>query len=465
MAVDSIAFVDQISATATVRLSLSIAPWAVLFSGTDLQPPPFRRAIVSTLLTDGSIIPAAAYDNRVITLHLQLDATSPVLAATQLQLLNRELDRPYNILKWQPEPSLPPVFFKTFRSPDYAQAHDHGINLYDFTVNIQAEPFAYGTQENSSSTVTVNSDPANGTNGKFFDITGVKGDVETPLMMKFGGGIGSHQTVFAMRRGGTPSAMGYFLQAEAMTQGTNTSTQANSGAYSGSGNNSSATTFGSNNDLSHVRLSTAVFPASAAVDVRGQYRVMARINGTVAGDTFALQLVHGQRPVTNTEKDVTLASVSVNPRMVDLGIIQIPEGFDPVNNGPTNSPLPVAGVKLQLFASRLSGSGNLIFDYLLFMPADDIFCLVNWGTTSVTTFMLDGYTRTVYALNGSNQVQDNGMCFYTGDIPRVAPNVTNRICLINDATPEPLVADLVSGTCTLDWFYWPRYLYVRPVAT
>jgi hypothetical protein len=464
MAIDSIAFVDSISATANIRLNLSAAPWSVLFNGTDLTPPPFRRAVVSTLLTDGSIIPAAAYDNRTITLHLQCDASSPGLAATQLQLLNRELDRPNNILKWQPEPSIPAVYFRTFRSPDYVDNHDHGINLYDFVLSIQAEPFAYGLQENSTSTVTINNDPTAGSNGKYFEVTGVKGDVETPVMFKLGGGIANHQSVFAMRRGGTPSAAPFFLQAEAMTQGTNTSTQANSATYSGSGNNSSVTTFGSSNDLTHVRL-LSTFPSSASVDVRGQYRVYLRAHASSGSNTFAFQLGHGQRPVTNTERDVTFASITNGPRMIDLGLVQMPEGFDPGGNGPSGVALPVAGVAIGVFASRLSGSGNLIYDYLLFMPADDRQCLVNWGATSVTQFVLDGYSRTVYALNSSGQIQDNGISYFTGDIPYFAPNVINRVCYINDVTPEPSLADLNSGTCTLDWFYWPRYLYVRPVTT
>jgi hypothetical protein len=463
MAFDRIEFVDSISDTATVRLSLSNAPFSLLLNGTDVSPPALRRVTVNTLLSDGSIIPAAAYDNRTIVLHIQCDAPTPVLAAQYVQRLNQELDRPNNVLRWQPEPTLPAVYFKTFRAPDYTQSVDHGINLFDFTITIQAEPFAYGVRENSPSTVTINNDPAAGSNGKFFEISGVKGDVETPIMMTFGGGINSHQSVFGMRRGGTPSAAPLFLQAEAMTVGTDTATAANNTAYSGSGNNNAVTTFSTSTDITVARLTASVFPAGASTDVRGTYRVFARVNASTTGGTFQIRIYHGQRNVIQDSNNLVMSSIAF-PRMVDLGLIQLPEGFDPVNTGPTNSQIPVAGTRIQLSATRLAGSGSLIWDYLMFVPANDRFCLINWGGVNPFSYVLDGYSRSVYGLNSSGQVVDIGAASFTGDIPYVAPGVTNRFVYINDVTPSPIVTDPVSGTCTLDWAYWPRYLYVRPVA-
>jgi hypothetical protein len=464
MPLDRIEFVDSISDTATVRLSLSAAPLSVLVAGTEMPPPTLRRVTVNTLLTDGSIIPAAAYDNRTLTIHVQCEAATPALAAQYVQRLNQELDRTNNILRWQPEPSIPPVYFKTFRAPDYTQDIDHGINLYDFYLVIQAEPFAYGTRESSPSTVTIQNDPAAGSNGKFFEITGVKGDVETPMMFTFGGGINSRQSLFGMRRKGTPSQAPLFLQAEAMTLGTDTTTAANNAAYSGSGNNTAVTTFSSSNDASVARLTASVFPTGANVDVRGTYRVFARVNASTTGGTFFVRVYHGQRNVIQDSSNIVMTSVT-NPRMIDLGLIQLPEGFDPVSTGPTGAPIPVAGTRIQLGAQRLSGSGSLIWDYLMFVPADDRLCLVNWWLTSPTSFVLDGYSRSIYGLNGSGQIVDVGPVSFTGDIPYVAPGVTNRFVYINDVTPNPVVSDAVSGNCTLDWAYWPRYLYVRPVSS
>jgi hypothetical protein len=419
------------------------------------------------LLSDGSIIPAAAYDNRAVTLHLQLDATSPDLAAIQIQLLHRELDRQNNILRWQPEPSLPPVYFKTFRSPDSTDVIDHGINLYDFTISIPAEPFSLGERENLSNAV-VSNDP-NAGSGRFFDIAAgtIKGDVEAPLRVTIAGSsVVGRQSLFAVRRRGTPSAAPYALQAETLTMGTDTTvvgaTDASGGGASPSGaaSNSVQTTFGTNNNLI-VRLSTTAFPSSPSVDVRGTYRVFAKVRG--ATSVFTMQLEHGIRAIKNPTVTATLTNNVYT--YVDLGLVQMPEGVDPITDGPGGLPLAVVGVPLKFYALRVSGAGFLIWDHFLLVPADDKFGIVKWGSTTPTSFIVDGASRSIYGVDGSGRIADIGSTAITGDFPTVSPNVANRISYVNDVTPDMSTSDPVATTVTLGLSYWPRYLTVRPVLT
>ena len=460
-----IGFVDSISLTATPRL-LFTGSWRVLKAGTDLSPPPFRRSWNSTLLSDGATVPAAAYDNRQLRIHLQLDAADPGATFTQLQLLHRELDRPTNILRWQPESSLPPVWFRTFRAPDYEPDIDHGINLVDALLVIPAEPFAFGAREDLG-TATVSNDPINtGSNGKFFDLTGIKGDVETPLQIRMSGSDATQrQTLFAVRRRGTPANMPFFLQAESMTLGTNAALAAGGSSYSGAGNNTVEVTPGTT--ALTQRLSTSAFPSSGGVDVRGTYRVFCRTNVTAPlppSGTFTVQLRHGTRAAVNTEMTMSRIDNLTQIRMIDLGLVQIPEGFDPPGNGPEGAPLAVAGIPLSVWASKISGT-SVIFDYLLFVPADDSLCIVNWGTSSPTTFVLDGQNRAIYGLNGSGQVADIATAYFVGDPPMVSPGVTNRIVVIRDVVPSTGNADAPATTYGITTSYWPRYLGVRPVST
>lgn len=466
MTLERIQFVDSISPTATVRLALSTEPWRVLHAGTDVSPPPFRRSVVSTLLADGSIIPAASYDNRTVTLHLQLDDKTPELAAIQLQLLHRELDRPTNILRWQPEPKLPAVYFKTFRSPDSTDLVDHGINLYDFTIAIPAEPFSLGERENLSNAV-VSNDP-NAGSGRFFDIAAgtIKGDVEVPLRVTVAGSsVVGRQSLFASRRRGTPSAAPYALQAESLTMGTDTTvvgaTDGTGGGASPSGaaSNSVQTTFGTNTFIQ--RLSTSAFPAAPSVDVRGTYRVLAKVRG--AASVFLMKLEHGVRSISNPSVTATLTSNVYT--YVDLGLVQMPEGVDPITDGPGGLPLSVVGVPLRFYAQRVSGAGFLIWDHFLLVPADDKFGIVQWGSTTPTSFVVDGATRAIYGIDGSGRVADIGSTAITGDFPTVSPNVANRISYVNDVTPNASTTDPVATTVTLGLSYWPRYLTVRPVSS
>lgn len=464
MTLERIQFVDSISSTATVRLSLSAEPWRVLLAGTDVSPPPLRRSVVSTLLADGSIIPAASYDNRTVTLHLQLDASSPDVAATQIQLLHRELDRQTNILRWQPEPSLPAVYFETFRSPDTTDVVDHGINLYDFTIAIPAKPFSLGERENLSNAV-VSNDP-NAGSGRFFDIAAgtIKGDVEVPLRVTIAGSsVVGRQSLFATRRRGTPSAAPYALQAETLTMGTDTTvvgaTDASGGGASPSGaaSNSVQTTFSNNGYI--VRLSTTAFPAAPSVDARGTYRVLAKVRG--ATSVFTMKLEHGIRAIQNNSVTATLTSNVYT--YVDLGLVQMPEGVDPITDGPGGLPLSVVGVPLKFYATRVSGAGFLIWDHFLLVPADDKFGIVQWGSTTPTSFVIDGASRSIYGVDGSGRVADIGSTAITGDFPTVSPNVANRVSYVNDVTPNMSTSDPVASTVTLALSYWPRYLTVRPV--
>lgn len=460
-----IQFVDSVSDTAGIRLSLTTAPWSVLFNGTDVSPPPLRRATVSTLLADGGIIPASAYDNRTVTLHLQLDHAVPGTSATQLQLLSRELDRPTNVLRWRPDPTLPAVYFRTFRSPDYALAADHGINRHEFTVQLVAEPFSIGVREDIAP-VTVNSNPVS-SNGRFWDITGVKGDVETPLMITIpAASLDVCQTVFGVRRRGTPSAAPFVIQAEAMSVGADTALGANSATYSGAGNNNMVTTFAVSPGLfARLTATASAFPATS-VDIRGTYRVFARatIPSTIVQASF--RLVHGIRRTTNATVTYTSGGVLATTT-IDLGLVQIPEGVDPGTLGYSGAQIPAIPPYLEVQASRISGSGSVTWDYIVLVPADDCFSIVSWGLSPSTgppdRMVFDGVSRTVYNIDSSGNIFDGTTTSFVGNPPMVSPGVTNRIAMLRNVTPNGV--DAVTGSVAVTVAYWPRYLTVRPVST
>lgn len=462
MSQDRIEFVDSISPSAAVRLSLSAHPFSVLDNGTSLPPPGLKRVTVSTMLEDGSIIPAAAYENRTLTIHVQVqDRKNPAATIAQIQRLNRELDRGMNVLRWQPEPSVPAVYFRTFRAPDYSFTVDHGTNLWDIVLSIPAEPFAYGEAEDSAD-VVVRNNPQDPDNPKFFEITGIKGDVETPLIITVDAVMWYHQSVFATRRGGTPANAPRVLEAESMTMGTNTVVTASGTAYSGTGTNNTAVTTFTTNNIATTRLSVGTFPATPSPDVRGTYRVFARLNTSVANSSYRVRLYHGKRGVFNDSAVYTIFNTN-RPVMVDCGLVQLPEGFDPQGIGPSGSRLSVAGGNFSFGIERTAGTGNAIWDYILFVPADDRFCIVNWGTVETSQYVMDGYQRAIYGMDASNNVIDIGAAYFTGDPPLVSPGVTNRVTYINDVSPTPGADDFNSWTATLTYTYFPRYLYVRPV--
>lgn len=459
-------FVDSIVASPGLRLDLCNGAW-ILQPSSDLSPPGLRRAAASTLLADGAVIPASAYDNRVIRLVLRLDdsTASADTAAQQVQKIAREIDRPTNILRWQPG-TTNPVFFRTFRAEFDALFWDPVQRVC--TVTIPAEPFAYGL-EVVPSPITVSNDPAAGANGCYFEVTSVKGDVDTPLFLNRPVTTVGEQSLFAVRRRGTPSAMPFLLQAESMTQGTDTTTQANSGTFSGAGNNYSRTTF--TTGTMSTRLSTNKFPSSASIDARGTYRVFARVrrNGSTSTSITARLVYASSSAGAGVTTNDTVSITGTTVQMIDLGMVSIPIGPDPRYNGYDNTEILVEGIYLRVEAARVGGTDTLDTDYLLLVPADDRLAIVAWspdGTTGTAdNLVLDGLNELTFGyLASSGEICSMGSPYFVGGLPMLTPNVTNRVIYINEVGPG-LAEPSWPTTWSFQPYYWPRYLYVAPVGS
>ncbi len=319
--------------------------------------------------------------------------------------------------------------------------------------------------------LTVSNDPATAINGQYFDITPVMGDVETPLRLSLPIAAASsdgRQSAIAVRRRGTPSAAPFVLQAEAMTTlGADTTVQANSAVMSGSGSNWTRTTFATTTAMG-ARLTALTWPAAGSQDVRGRYRVLARIRKTVAADPISLQLAWGGG-IALRFGDVVPTASSGTIHLVDLGVISFPVGPDPVTDGYSGTVLPARGQRVDLRASRTSGSGNLDVDYLLFLPADDRLTLVKWGgwAGGVGTAVVDGTSESVYGLTSIGEVGDGVPAEVIGRWPLVSPgSQVNRICFVRTVGPATSGVgppeDTLTDTTALTVEYWPRYLSVRP---
>lgn len=460
-------FVDSIASSPTVRLNINDGTTWTTLATSRTDPPSAKRARVSNLLTDGAHYPASAYDDRVLQLQLRVKAATSDAVATQLQLLARELDRPGgNILQYQLAGMTHPVFFRTHRLGLDAVSIPSDGTMLDFGLSIPAEPFAYGLPQTLSS-VTVNNDPAHATNAQHFDVTGVLGDVETPLVLRINHAdvveTWRQQTLFAVRRRGTPSATPYLLQAESMTQGTDTSTQSNTSVMSGSGNNYSRCTFGT--ATMATRLSIAAHPSSASVDARGRYRVYLRYRNSNVSDTIHVRLLWGPSDATIANSQATTATTTNSARRyLDLGDVQIPAGYDPVADL-SGTQRAAQGIYLAVQAQREAGSGTLDFDALLLVPSDDRMALVSWaGFTGPDYAWLDGVTDSVYATTSAGALVSQQQPVATAGLPMVSPGVTNRIYVVADVNPEA-ASDSLSTTLTIVGSYLPRYLSVRGPST
>lgn len=477
-------FVDSISGSATVRLDLNSAAGGLMLAGEpDLSPPNMRRVVSSSMLIAGDRIPASAFGNRTIKMTLQLlNQTSADTAATKLQALARELTRPplrpgdsSNVLRVMVGTT--PMFFRTFPSPDLAyQLMLLNPSMGRATIEIPCEPFGYGVKE-TQGPFTVNNDPAAGSNGMFFDLTAPKGDVETPLDLQFanGSGFGAAGRLYsalAIRRRGTPSATPLVLQAESMTQGTDTTVQANSALFSGAGSNWSRCTFTTATSGQRRLYTATTFPTSPSLDARGLYRVFARVRKTVAGDTITVRLQYGD---TNAVKLGPLKVLALNTgiQYVDLGNVQIPVGYDPITDRAGAEITPM-GPYIDFYARRDAGSGSLDIDHLLFIPNDDRLEFIKWPTVQAsatdTWMALGGAEPAAYCLDTSGRIRSTETIEIAGGPGlMISPGITNRVFFARDVgagTAAAAGGDVITATTVVTASYHPRYLYpLKPVST
>lgn len=455
-------FVDSIAASPTVRLDLNSASsgWMIDHeAGIDISPPTLNYAVASTMLSDGEHIAGSSFQNRVLKLPIKLVYTATTdAAATAIQNLGRELNRPTNIVKLQLQGATSPVFFRTFRS-SYAFSMLRLLltEHTKVTLELPTEYAGYGLLETPVSGVTVSTDPAAVSNGCFVDVTGVKGDVETPAIISFPGsavGIGA-RTMTAVRRRGTPANMPFFVQAEAMTQGTNTTTQPNDANFSGAGNNYSRCTFTTASMQTRLSVTTL---GTSGVDLRGRYRVFMRYRKNTSSDSINFQLLWGESgsAITN-DSYATQNNTLING--ADLGEISIPLGIDPVHNG-DGVEMPVSNImRIELRAERTSGTGTADFDFLKFVPSDDRVAITEWEN-ALETQVLDARDNNVYVHDSSDRVMSAKPPHIPGGYPLLSPGQTNRIVLIRN-----LVVWSLTTMTPVSVSYYPRYLSVRPAST
>lgn len=452
-----LAFVDSIASSPVYRLNLNSGnPLSVMADGSSFGMPALRRARASSILVDGDYISAASYGNRLIRLRIELPHLDKDLAATQLQLLAREINREANFLRYRPGTS-EPVFFRTFRS-EIADVQWDGVSTFG-EVEVEAEPFAFGLPVTLSA-VTVTNNPAAVSNGMFWDVTDVLGDVEAATqVIDTANAMYNSSLWLATRRRGTPADVPFFAQAEAMTQVADTATQPNDAAMSGSGNNYSRVTFATTPSMATRLYRT--FPFASTIDARGTYRVIACVRQSSGGDLMALRVILTSLISSDTAflGEVVNAVQTTSRQHVDLGLISAPFGVDPVTDGPSGVQLPAAPFNMSISAQRVSGAGTLDIDYILFLPADDQHAPVQIGNDGSGKYVFDAYQDVVYSLT-SGAVDLTQDIIPGGGTPSVLPGVTNRIYLVRGKTNVS-----VTATVPMQVKYWPRYFYARPVGS
>lgn len=463
---DLIRFVDSIDASPTVRLDLNdeVSFWVKRLNA---PPPRLRRSQSENAMRDGISVGSSSYGSRVLTMEIECRKTTQDLAAVEIQKLWRELDRPTNILMYQPNGLTRPVFFRTFRS-DASQLEDVMAQaaMRRFTVEVLAEPFALGLKE-SLGPFTVNNNPAAGSNGCYFDLPTILGDVAAPLVMWDDTTTQTDRFVIATR--GTSALAMVWTQAESVTLGTDTTNPGGGpdAAMSGTGtNNYVRTSFATPSMATRLTWSP---PAST----RGKYRllVFGRCNGA-ADLTLGYSFAATPAPLER-EESFSIPSPGGSRVVLDLGILNL-SGGAPLAAGYGTSVVAKAARTLYVSASRDTGATTFDWDILALLPCGGQSGELAEPTTLIYSGagarpVVDSVAEVVVGMTSAGDPTAGGGTFaaastseVAGGFPYAMPGAVNRIHMVRSDSGG---SSAVAGSASVTLAYWPRYLHVRPVSS
>lgn len=465
MSVHTLQIVDSIATSPATRLDLNDGTiWkCTLF---DAPPPRLRRAMSNNAMGDGAFVSSSQYEPRKIVARFQVFRSTRDLVAVQLQTLARELDRSDNYLKFQHDTATKPVFFKLFRSDMSAIRDIPGQSAaYECEVELLAQPFGTGTLE-TLGPYTVNQDPAAGSNGCFFDVTGVIGDVAAPCVMlntsRLAGGV------MSVRQHGVPADLVFFEQAESCTLGTDTTNPASGtdAAMSGAANsNFVRTSFATATMQTRITWDNSGQTAAQRKAARGTYRLYVIVRRSDGTSTMTARCINS----TASGETVTIPA-SVNRQAVSLGTISFGGGRKRIGLADDTNPAELGGIAIQ--AARPSGAGTLDWDAVLLIPADERLLMWQSATTSAGfDTALDGHNEDVRYYDsgadifaGTGDAQEPSLAA-SGGFPSLVPNQTNRFFHLGGVFTAGELTVPVTDSESWTLYYWPQYLYIRPAAS
>jgi hypothetical protein len=394
----------------------------------------------------------------------RLRAADQDTLATQFQLLTRELDRETNWIEFRPSGATKSVYIRTYRT-DIAAVRPIpvAVGMFDVRFELLTDPYAIGLRE-TVSVGTVNNDPAAGSNGCYFDVTGVIGDVAVPAVI-VDASTTAAAGVVGVRQNGTPSNINVaFLQGESFTGGS-TSGFANPGGAADAAMSGASTT-------NYVRSSTAtpyIGWDTAGTDAqmiasRGSYRVLAVVRMSDATTDWVL--FRGQSTTDGNPQFAVPRSTS--RQIVDVGIWTIGEGITAAGVSGLTAPMATA-VQINLGASRTTGAATIDIDYIALIPADE--SQLVWDTTfTASESLFDSWQESITAKEaGVDPFGGTGYLYNvtpaSGGFPYLVPNQTNRLYWHKWTVSGSVKAIAKSTTSSITVYYNPGYTFVRPSAT
>lgn len=414
------------------------------------------------------------YLPRTVAFTLMIDGPKSAALTVQSQLARRITAGP-GWLRFQMSASSKVVYFRTYRAQpgdlsfDNASA-DTGSDIWELAITLPAESFARGERV-TLSTVTINNDPAAGTNPCSVALASIVGDAPAPLRLAVvpsnRSTVNGRRWLFAAHAGATSRAP-IFWQIGTGDGWTGFSVAAPVSSASYSGGSYRPTSFsgtpGAASGFFNGNTPTTPTP--------GRYKVMIRAARSDLASTFTVQFQQsGALSVTGVAAAFDRASSGAveHATWLDLGDFTFPPATpDGIDTAVTAfDPFPVA-----VNIKRLTGGGQLFLDVIALIPistpdtVESRFMYADAPTAATTSDtaldIYDGDLEVYWKANGSTLAQSAGATIQ-GAFPRVTPGAANTLTVLQQVAQRSTGgdnSDAIAATTSVTPSYLPRYLYV-----
>lgn len=485
---DLLQFVDSIGPSPTVLLDLNNrAPIYLAANGWSAPPPRLNRSTSRSASRDGDNVAASSYSDRELVITLGLNTSSQDEAAEAIQALGRLLNSEGQWLKWQPS-TIEPVFFRTKRAEfdGFNEFNGQADGFREVTIRVPAEPFAYGERVEGSATIA--NDPTAASNPMSFVFPEIQGDVATPLQLSVLGSIGG--TVGSPKNDGNGSTVIATMAAADAPSGpfwvdlaSVTLDSTNEGGYAVT-TQSDATAIGGSY-VRYVRTGSGVSRLAISFHVEpvvpsGDYRVFARARRSAT--SVAVKLTNLTDLAVPDVASFTLSDDDLVDSVwswYDLGVRRLP--LDAPLSPSVPSSGPSATVSLMGYGLSTGGAITVGIDGYLFVPvgmdeavASDMLMIgraaeYNIGPGGPLDLYADGVADSVFGVRRFADLSYTPVTAAGASALRVVPGYENYMTFIRAAAGGGAYSGSNGGvktvTTTVDWAYYPKYLYDRPATT
>lgn len=434
----------------TARLDLNDGiTWTTDHEGFSLGAPAFEADALAV---------GALYGMREVTLTPVVQG-APATAFPELSKLSIEIMRQRNWLMFQYDADSEPFWLRTYRSAPqpidlenvYVDGDSGTVNSqWRKPVTLRADAFARGAKV-TLPTITINNDPAGTGNKSSYTLPTIEGDAPAPLQVILDSPTPDN---FKSPMISTSATEQPFTPPLLVTTWTLFgSTKTTSAPYVAGGYHAEPNTGDS-----------AEGWATITPPFAGRYKAYLRAGFSDTDSEFDLDAGGGRVRVTKRALGDPAADpwqwwgTSGSQGWIDLGTVTLGRGWNEVLS-------PTLQTTVPLKITRLSGTGKIRVDALLFVPIDDADATVEGRTLKVdplitptgfrTKYYADGERREMWAVYDEAGWKAGELGGLAGRFGQVVPGRTNVLHLLRNVDTG---TDEKADTTTVTLSYFPRRL-------